>query len=236
VDGNIKPYLPKIMDFVRSALPSKIFLTKETPRKNLKFDPSIFTCLTLLSISTKSAIRGDILEMLDSMLATGLSPALTTALREIQLQIPSLKKEINEGLLKILSQILMNQPYRHPGMPKNNLLQTFSGTSSMSSSSTTGAVYGGVSSGSYGSGDSADSANVVLALETLAKFDVDSNSVIQFVKHCADVFLTSDCKEIRLEAVRTCSTLLRMAIQVKINRNRIPCSDVLTQLIFIYLF
>src|SRR4051812_30419506 len=102
--------------------PFQIFLTKETPRKNLKFDPSIFTCLTLLSISTKSAIRVDILEMLDSMLATGLSPALTTALREIQIQIPSLKKDINDGLLKILSQILMNQPWRHPGMPKSMLM------------------------------------------------------------------------------------------------------------------
>ncbi|OXA52223.1 Serine/threonine-protein kinase mTOR [Folsomia candida] len=213
VDGNIKSYLPKIMEFVRSALPSKIFLTKETPRKNLKFDPSIFTCLTLLSISTKSAIREDILEMLDSMLATGLSPALTTALREIQIQIPSLKKEINDGLLKILSQILMNQPWRHPGMPKN-FMQTFSGSSNIASS-TAGTVstnISGVASGSS-SGDSGDNASVVLALETLAKFDVDGNSVIQFVKHCADVFLTSDCKEIRLEAVRTCSTLLRMAIQ-----------------------
>lgn len=149
----------------------QIFLQKETPRKNLKYDPAIFTCLTLLSISTKSAIRGDILEMLDSMLATGLSPALTTALREIQIQIPSLKKEINDGLLKILSQILMNQPWRHPGMPKSIFMQS-SGMSGGTSSSGTGNL-GSSGGSSSGSGDGGDNANVVLALETLAKFDVD---------------------------------------------------------------
>ena len=32
------------------------------------------------------------------------------------------------------------------------------------------------------------------------------------MKHCADVFLTSESKEIRLESVRSCSVLLRSAI------------------------
>ena len=36
--------------------------------------------------------------------------------------------------------------------------------------------------------------------------------MIQFVKHCADVFLTSESKEIRLESVRSCSVLLRSAL------------------------
>jgi FKBP12-rapamycin complex-associated protein len=158
---------------------TQIFLAKETPRKNQKYDPSIFTCLTLLSISTKAAIRSDILEMLDSMLATGLSPALTTALREIQIQIPSLKKDINEGLLKILSQILMNQPWRHPGMPKNILMQTLSGTGIPGSSPSSGANVMSSSGGLVpGSGDGSDNANVILALETLAKFDVDGKLVV----------------------------------------------------------
>jgi len=115
--------------------------------------------------------------MLDSMLATGLSPALTTALREIQIQIPSLKKDINEGLLKILSQILMNQPWRHPGMPKNILLQTLSGnTLTGNAVGTTAGVMNASGSLGTGSGDGSDSANVVLALETLAKFDVDGKT------------------------------------------------------------
>ena len=43
------------------------------------------------------------------------SPALTAALRELAIQIPQLKKDIQDGLLKNLSKILMGQPLRHPG-------------------------------------------------------------------------------------------------------------------------
>lgn len=199
IDGNIRPHLPKIMEALKNSLPSK-----DTPRKGQKFDPASFTCITLLSISVKSLIREDLCEMLESMLATGLSPALTTALREIQLQIPALKREINDGLLKILSQTLMSHSWRHPGMPKNYIIQ--------SSGSGAGSGLGSMAAG-LSSTDPSDTYNIVLALETLAKFDVDGNSLIQFVKHCADMFLTSEVKAIRLEAVRTCSILLRMAIQ-----------------------
>jgi hypothetical protein len=45
-------------------------------------------------------------------------------------------------------------------------------------------------------------------------FDFAGSSLIQFVKHCADHFLISDVKDIRLEAVRTCCTLLKQAIIV----------------------
>ncbi|ODN03392.1 Serine/threonine-protein kinase mTOR, partial [Orchesella cincta] len=200
IDGNIKLHLPKIMEALRSSLPGR-----ETPRKGQKFDPASFTCITLLSISVKSAIREELSDMLESMLATGLSPALTTALREIQLQIPALKREINDGLLKILSQTLMNQPWRHPGMPKNIIIPP-SGPGSMVLAQWLRAFPPVQIMETH-------TRHSLLALETLAKFDVDGNSLIQFVKHCADVFLTSECKIIRLEAVRTCSILLRMAIQ-----------------------
>jgi FKBP12-rapamycin complex-associated protein len=50
------------------------------------------------------------------MLSVGLSPALTTCLRELALRIPHLKKDIAEGLLRMLSLVLMHQPLRHPGM------------------------------------------------------------------------------------------------------------------------
>lgn len=49
------------------------------------------------------------------------SPALTAALRDLAIQIPQLKKEIQEGLLKNLSLILMGRQLRHPGAPKSPL-------------------------------------------------------------------------------------------------------------------
>ena len=60
----------------------------------------------------------DVHELLESMLSAGLSPALTAALRELAAMIPQLKKEIQEGLLKALSHILMGRPLKHPGAPR----------------------------------------------------------------------------------------------------------------------
>ena len=57
-----------------------------------------------------------------------------------------------------------------------------------------------------------DSQSVVLALKTLGSFDFEGHSLLQFVRHCADTYLHSEEKEIRLEAVRTCSSLLRSAL------------------------
>ena len=49
------------------------------------------------------------------------SPALTAALRDLATQIPQLKKDIQDGLLKILSIVLIGRPLKHPGAPKSPL-------------------------------------------------------------------------------------------------------------------
>ena len=43
---------------------------------------------------------------------------MTAALKDIATQVPSLKKEIQDGLLQVLSLVLMGRPLRHPGAPK----------------------------------------------------------------------------------------------------------------------
>jgi len=57
----------------------------------------VFVCITLLGHAVKLMIRSDVRDLLEPMLATGLSPALTTALRELAFSVPQLKKEISEG-------------------------------------------------------------------------------------------------------------------------------------------
>jgi FKBP12-rapamycin complex-associated protein len=135
----------------------------------------------------------------------GLSPALTAALRELSINIPALKKEIADGLLKILSVILMQQPFRHPGTPKH-LIAAATGGGGTSAS-------GGAAGGGQLLLEPPDSQSVVLGLRTLGSFDFEGHSLLQFVRHCADTYLHSEEKEIRLEAVRTCSALLRSALQ-----------------------
>ena len=118
----IKQHLPQIMQTIRQTLPPK-----EQPKKRLpQPDPAIFTCIALLSRAAEDLIKNDIRVMLDSMLATGLSEALAAALHEISKYIPSLKKDIQDGLLRMLSQILMKKSYTLPGVPKN--LQLNSGS------------------------------------------------------------------------------------------------------------
>lgn len=51
----------------------------------------------------------------------------------------------------------------------------------------------------------------------LMRFLLDSSSghsLTQFVRHCADHFLNSEHKEIRMEAARTCSRLLTPSIHL----------------------
>ena len=62
-------------------------------------DPTVFTCISMLAKAMGPALYKDVQELLDSMLATGLSPALTAALKDLAVKIPNLKKEIQVGQL-----------------------------------------------------------------------------------------------------------------------------------------
>lgn len=185
VGDKIKPYVSKIMEVVKLALPNR-----ETPsKKRIIIDSSVFKCINFLGHAVKSHITQEIQDILESMLATGLSPSLTICLRELAANIPELKQAISIGLLRMLSQILMNKPLRHPGMPRYSNVLSLSGGS-----------------------ENHETSIIVLALHTLGTFDFEGQSLLQFVQRCAGDFLNHEQQEIRLEAVRTCSRLLKQAI------------------------
>lgn len=58
-----------------------------------------------------------------------------------------------------------------------------------------------------------DVQTTVLALRTLGTFNFEGHSLLPFVQRCADHFLTNEYQEIRIEAVQTCSQLLKVSIQ-----------------------
>ena len=194
----IQSYLRNVLENIRQNLPSK----QATNKKRLNhLDPAIFACISMLASAVKHHIRQEITLMLDSMLSAGLSPALTTALYELAEHIPAFKNEIADGLLKILSLILMQQTYRHPGTPKHIVIAQAQITA------------GGQSP------EPPDTASIVLGLRTLGSFDFEGHSLLQFVRHCADNYLHSEEKLIRLEAVRTCSSLLEGTLLGLAGRN-----------------
>lgn len=52
-----------------------------------------------------------------------------------------------------------------------------------------------------------------MALNTLGTFNFENQSLLQFVQRCADHFVGHEQQEIRLEAVQTCSRLLKISLQ-----------------------
>ncbi|KAF5285925.1 hypothetical protein FQA39_LY04386 [Lamprigera yunnana] len=183
----IKPYVFKIIEVIKMALPNRDSSTK----KRVGMDANVFKCIMFLGHAVKDHIDNDIQNILEQMFSTGLTMPLTVCLRELAKHIPELKQPISLGLLKMLSQILINKPLLHPGMPRQlttNVLP-FSNYS-----------------------DTNDTFSIVLALRTLGTFNFEGHSLLQFVQRCADHFLVHEEKDIRLEAVRTCSKLLKHSI------------------------
>ncbi|XP_076451616.1 serine/threonine-protein kinase mTOR-like isoform X2 [Babylonia areolata] len=201
IQGEIFRHLPRVMEIIRTSLPPKDHSAKKT--RNFVVDPSVFTCISMLARAMGPEMTANIKELLDSMFATGLSPALTAALRELAIQIPQLKKDIQDGLLKMLSYILMGHHLRHPGAS--------------------------APSGNAGPAESHDVTSITLALRTLGNFDFEGHSLTQFVKHCAEHYLGSEHKEIRLEAVQTCARLLTPLLNLlATNQNQISVAAIST--------
>lgn len=136
-----------------------------------------------LSHAVKDYIAVDIQNILEPMLSTGLTTPLTVCLRELAKNIPELKHPISLGLLKMLSQILLNKPLHHPGMPRHLAVNVL--------------PFGAFS-------DSNDTTIMVLTLHTLGTFDFEGHSLLHFVQKCAEFYLVHEERDIRLEAVRTC--------------------------------
>uniref|UniRef100_A0A5F8HCW1 Serine/threonine-protein kinase mTOR n=1 Tax=Monodelphis domestica TaxID=13616 RepID=A0A5F8HCW1_MONDO len=193
VRSEFKVYLPRVLEIIRAALPPKDFAPKR--QKAIQVDATVFTCISMLARAMGPGIQQDIKELLEPMLAVGLSPALTAVLYDLSRQIPQLKKDIQDGLLKMLSLVLMHKPLRHPGMPKGLAHQ-------LASPSLTSLP------------EASDVGSITLALRTLGSFEFEGHSLTQFVRHCADHFLNSEHKEIRMEAARTCSRLLTPSIHL----------------------
>ncbi|XP_015781821.1 serine/threonine-protein kinase mTOR [Tetranychus urticae] len=214
VSNSVKSYLPKILEAIRMNLPSK---ESSSRKRGQLTEPAVFSCISLLGQANSLLEKDDVKELLEPMIGSGFSPALVSALHDLTIQMPDLKKDIQDGLLKMLSYVLMQKPYRHPGAPKRFQLTSNSFPPP------------------YNLSDGSDISSIILGLKILGTFDFQSKSLMQFARHCADNYLTSDFTEIRLEAVKTCCHLLSPALH-KITQQYSPSlmvtiQDVLSKLL-----
>ncbi|KAJ2945763.1 hypothetical protein O0L34_g605 [Tuta absoluta] len=186
VEDDVQIYLPRIIDIIKHTLP-----TKETPKKRNGSDTPLFNCVTLLGVAMKENVSNEVKELLDPMCTTGLSPQLTTCLKELSQNLPSLKREITERLLNMLSLILRKKPFSvNNGEPQ--MVQILSSALL----------------------EPHDATKLVLALRTLGSFDFDwNNTLMSFIRRCTDHYLLSDQHDVRLEAVKTAAKLLIKAIE-----------------------
>ena len=111
VKERIQPHFKEIMAILKAYLASRQPPPHQThPKKKLTVDPAFYTCVGLISKSLKQSATDDIRALIEPMIQSGISPALTNSLFEISSNIPELKKEIQDGLFKILKDVLNKQP------------------------------------------------------------------------------------------------------------------------------
>ncbi|OQV15683.1 Target of rapamycin [Hypsibius exemplaris] len=191
VGDGIRPQLPKIMDFLRTALRPKEGSAAAKKRSTAPPDDPAYICLCMLARSVGIRMADELEDILDAILAGQLRPPLVAALKEICTAVPAMRNRIQEGLLKILSLILLHRQLQHPGAPKD------------------------ASADRPPTVD--DVSTTVLALRTLGNFDFEGastgHSLIPFVQYCAEHFIRSENREIRAEAVSTCTKVLAPIIR-----------------------
>lgn len=183
-----KKHLPQIINSISAPLKLREQQTRRTRGAipSPITDPSLFTCVALLAQAFGPEIIDQIKQLIEPMISTGLSQALADSLQQIQNSIPQLKKDIQEGLLRMLSHVLkipVILPLTRQLTQGNSAQQQINQQIDISLS---------------------DFGKTILALKVLGQFDFQIKSLIQFVKHCADNYLSHDKKEVRLEAVKTC--------------------------------
>lgn len=185
--------LHPVIQMVKANLPqNKDIAAKRSSRSVPVPEPAVFLCISMLARAVGPNIENDVRPILDQMFSLGLSQELTNALKVLAKEIPVLLKDIQDGLLKMLYMILLHTQFRHPGAPKQ--------TTTTSSGITPPLL------------PESDIGNITLALQTLGSFNFGAHLPLQLVQNVADMYLASEHKSIRLEAVKTCTALLIPAL------------------------
>ncbi|KPM03125.1 serine/threonine-protein kinase mTOR-like protein [Sarcoptes scabiei] len=215
-ENSLDHHLPIIIGQIRQSFASKDSSNSQSSKKHRQnighsanTDPSVYTCLAFIAQAAGSKVKSEIFEMLPLKLSLGLSEPLVNSLYDICKYIPELKNDIHDGLLKILSLVIMERPLMRPKLLSDNVFDK--NTISSFSSSMSGIAIDRQSDAlSFTSNQSnIDIETLKLALKVLGRFDFKSHYSIMFLPHCARHYLNHKHREIRLEAVHTCCQLLK---------------------------
>ena len=133
--GNVQPYLDPIISVIKTGLSRRTFCVEA------------ITCVSMISQAVGGAIVPHLQAPLSTsivfffrsvacaashcgialMLDAGLTAQLPPCLSEL-MQHRSFRNQIQEKLLDLLSRVLSNQPYYHPGTPESFISRRKNGT------------------------------------------------------------------------------------------------------------
>lgn len=224
VKRNLEPYIPRIMEAIRGCLPTKEARKAKSGNHVFLVEPCIFECISLLSQALGNSMEREFRhkDFLEQMTFGGLSPALASAFLELSIQVPPLRREIHNHLLHMLSIVLMQRPFKNPGIPDNQTLTSSSPTS-------TNSFHRHLSNNLDYQQENLH--HITLALRILAKFDFHSMFTMQFATYCSDNYLNSEIRDIRLESVKTCCQILLPAIIRNQNKHNPALVDTIQDVI-----
>ncbi|KAF8928817.1 armadillo-type protein [Dissophora ornata] len=177
---DIAGYLDDIMHCVKDGLRAK---SKSRAAK----DAPIFSCISMLAEAVGQTMGYHLAELLDLMLATGLSEPMCQSLKDIATYIPYSLSDIQERLLNMISFILSGKIYRAPGAPQPKKV-------------------GQNRTSSYFL-EPRDAETIILALKTLGSFNFSGHMLNEFVRDSCIVYLDDENAGIRRSAAQTCCRL-----------------------------
>jgi len=184
--SKMKPYIEQILSCVKEGLQSR-------GKKNAQPEAPIFFCIGHLATAVGPHLTKYMHELLDLMFACGLSTSLVQALEKLVKAVPPLLRIVQERLLDMLSQTLINQPYRPLGAPiPQRLKSSLSRANQVQAQSLV---------------ESKSVETITVALTTLGEFDFTGHILNEFVRNCTLPYLENESVEVRKAAAITCANL-----------------------------
>ncbi|CAN8288398.1 unnamed protein product [Cochlearia groenlandica] len=179
LDGELIQYFPTIVLHLRDAI---------APRKGRPLLEAV-ACVGNIAKAMGSTVETHVRDLLDVMFSSSLSATLVDALDQITNSIPSLLPTIQDQLLDCNSLVLARSHYSHTN-PRVTVVR--GSTVRIAAQSIAPSC----------------SAQVQLALQTLARFNFKGHNVLEFARESVVVYLDDDDATTRKDAALCCCTLI----------------------------
>ncbi|XP_010557538.1 PREDICTED: serine/threonine-protein kinase TOR isoform X2 [Tarenaya hassleriana] len=179
LDGELIHYLPTIMSHLRDAI---------APRRGRPLLEAL-ACVGNIAKAMGSTMEPHVRDLLDAMFSSSLSPTLVEALEQITISIPSLLPTVQDRLLDCISLVLSKSHYSQTKPPVTLIRGTAVNVAPQFS-------------------ELSGSAQVQLALQTLARFNFKGHDLLEFARESVVNYLDDEDGTTRKDAALCCCRII----------------------------